>query len=372
MFVYASGCDLLEQIENVPTAQMSEAYAEFNYNELVFLLDSFYGLKPEHDIDSFYKFIPNMGLEQKLASTDPDEFDMGLAELTLRYLDDQHSGFFAHSYLSKARDQDPLEAEAALDEVTGTSTSTATKDLVLFKEHRAKYYPEFGDESFPYEEVGDTAFVTFDTFLVNKHDYYKKADLKSPQDTIELIAAAHKRIMRDGSPIKNVVLDLSCNDGGDADAAAFVIAWYGGGRQLGLRNTLTGAQSVVFYAADVNLDGKFDGDDTLYEKMQAGELNLYCPTSSNSFSCGNLVPAALKGSGVVLLGQTTGGGSCALLPYTTASGTSFRISGTSQISTIKNGAFCNVDTGIDPDVPITRFETFYDRPKLVDFIHSLK
>lgn len=29
-------------------------------------------------------------------------------------------------------------------------------------------------------------------------------------------------------------------------------------------------------------------------------------------------------------------------------------------------------TSIDPDVPITRFETFYDRPKLVDFIHSLK
>ena len=372
VFVFAYGCSLFDQIESVPTAQMSESYAEFNYNELVFMLDHFYGLKPEHYIDGFYKFILDTGLIDKLASADPDEFDRGVAELALRFLDDQHSGFLAYSYRSEARDQDPEEVQAELDALTGVSRSDTDKTRDLFEQNRAKYYPGLSEEPFTYEEVGDTAIITFDSFFVSKQDYYKDADLKNPQDTIELIAAAHKQITRKGSPVKNVVLDLSHNGGGNADAAAFVIAWYGGAGRLGLRDTITGAQSVVSYVADVNLDGKYDDDDTLSTKMRAGELNLYCLTSSNSFSCGNLVPAAFKGSGVVLIGQATGGGSCIVLPCTTASGTLFRISGSNQISTIKNGSFYNADTGIEPDVPITKLETYYDREQLVEFIHSIK
>ena len=39
---------------------------------------------------------------------------------------------------------------------------------------------------------------------------------------------------------------------------------------------------------------------------------------------------------------------------------------------MKNGSLYNVDTGIEPDATITKFDTFYDREKLVDFIHALK
>ena len=99
-----------------------------------------------------------------------------------------------------------------------------------------------------YEEVGNTAFVTFDKFVSNyAYSYYlqqeeaesgaspvqaegtEEAGLKvSPEaageqaesegyidsievDTISLIIDAHKRITREGSPIENVVIDLSNN-----------------------------------------------------------------------------------------------------------------------------------------------------------------
>lgn len=373
VYVFAYGCDLSEQINTVPTGKMSESFAEYNYNELVFLIDNFYGLKAEHGIDNTYKFILSTGLVEKLTSTDPEEFDMGLAELTMKYFDDSHSGFKAHSYLTESRSKTQEEALMDLSDSFGTSmTSTSARGMALMLS-RSKYYPDLQEEKvFVYEEVGDTAIVTFDSFDVDKKDYYKDADLENPQDTIELIAKAQREITRKGSPIKNVVLDLSNNDGGDADAAAYVIAWFAGDRQLGMRDTLTGSQSVASFTADTNLDGTIDKNDTLYKKMYSGDINLYCLTASSSFSCGNLVPATFKGSGITLIGQTTGGGSCIVLPCMSACGTQFAISGTSQISTIKNGSFYNVDTGIEPDVPITRLDTFYDRTQLVDFIHGLK
>ncbi|MBQ3340227.1 MAG: hypothetical protein IJG82_11660, partial [Atopobiaceae bacterium] len=113
--------------------------------------------------------------------------------------------------------------------------------------------------------------------------------------------------------------------------------------------------------------------DSLRAQMTTGDLKVYCLTSPNSFSCGNLVPAALKGLyGVTLIGQASGGGSCFVLPCTSASGAQFQISGTGQISTIKNGSFYNADTGVEVDVPIRDTETMYDRQKLVDFIHDIK
>ena len=108
----------------------------------------------------------------------------------------------------------------------------------------------------------------------------------------------------------------------------------------------------------MNLNKEFDAEDSLVMGSYSHDLNLYCMTSPNSFSCGNLVPAAFKGTnGITLIGKASGGGSCVVLPCTTASGAQFQISGTSQISVIKNGSFYNADTGIEVDVPIANTET---------------
>ena len=52
------------------------------------------------------------------------------------------------------------------------------------------------------------------------------------------------------------------------------------------------------------------------------------------------MPCVFKNSNVVtLLGKTSGGGSCVVLPLTTAYGTFFRISGPSRLAFTMNGSF---------------------------------
>jgi len=220
-----------------------------------------------------------------------------------------------------------------------------------------------------YEEVGDTAFITFDHFEVNRKDYYDiSIDRDNPQDTIDLIIYANSQIKREDSPIRNIVLDLSNNGGGDATAAIFVISWFLGEADIALRDTFTGAETNAVYLADVNLDGEFDDQDNV-----ASGYRLYCLTSNSSFSCGNLVPAACRGSGLVtLIGQTTGGGSCVVLPSTTAAGTIFQISGNKQISIMRNGSFYNTDAGVEPDFRLDKAESYYDRPALAEYLNNLK
>ena len=118
----------------------------------------------------------------------------------------------------------------------------------------------------------------------------------------------------------------------------------------------------------MNLDHQFDENDTL-----AGRgLNLYCLISPRSFSCGNLVPWVFKASGdVTLLGKTSGGGSCVVGFNTTAWGTSYQYSSPKRLAFVKNGAYYDVDQGVEPDHVIDSYDHFYDRDALTEFIHGL-
>ena len=234
----------------------------------------------------------------------------------------------------------------------------------------------YPDATRAYYEEGDTAYVTFDEFYLSYdsetgelHDYYALSEADAlPDDTIGLIIYAHKQITREDSPVKNVVLDLSCNGGGAATAAVFVLCWFLGDAHTSIHNTFTGAQSTTVFQADVNLDRKFDENDTLSWR----DLNLYCLISPNSFSCGNLVPWAFKEDGsVTLLGKVSGGGSCIVRPMTTAWGTVYQISGPDRLAFVKNGSYYDVDRGVEPDHIIDTYMHFYDREALTEFIHGL-
>ena len=233
---------------------------------------------------------------------------------------------------------------------------------------RAKFYPD----GIPgYEEVGNTAYITFDVFNVDDTDNEKYYTPEDPLDfgdenTIGLIMKAHALINRENSPIENVVIDLSCNGGGDADAAVFTIAWFLGEASIGMMDTMTHAMCSSTYRCDANRDRKFDDSDTVTDK------NLFCLISPVSFSCGNLVPCIFKESDrVTLLGRTSGGGACPILNCSSAWGTSFQISSNMRLSYLENGSFYDIDRGAEPDYAFTGFDQYYDRAALTDYINSL-
>ena len=360
----AYNCSLIDAMDSAPKHAPSEAFAMFNYQELCLLLDCKYGLKPEHNIETFGQFfLNNQELFQNLVSTNPMRSSYAIANLCHTFFDDLHSGFRRGSYQFE-RNKD-IEGIISLA-YSGPTMRSSIKQGRIFENARKAVYRAWVPG---YEEVDDTAFITFDHFTAERSDYYDMMVIRDePRDTIDLIIYANSQIKREGSPIKNIVIDLSNNGGGDSDAAIFLIAWLLGEADIALRDTFTGAETNAIYLADVNLDGEFNEQDSV-----ADGYRLYCLTSNNSFSCGNLVPAACRSSGrVTLIGQTTGGGSCVVLPCSTAAGTIFQISGNKQVSIIRNGSFYNTDAGVEPDFRLDKPESYYNRPALVEYLHDLK
>ena len=349
--------DLADLYYDAPTAPRSDALAEYGYNELCLMLDNLYGLKETHDIRSFAQTFWEIGFDEVLSDTDVADADNALKQFIEFYLDDLHSCFNEFSYLGGKQE---------FSANTGMANRKIDESIDQYGAARAAVY---GEECPAYEEVGNTAYITFDSF---ESDYYGQAFYTGaetgelPDDTIGLIIYAHHQITREDSPIENVVLDLSNNTGGAVDAAVFVLGWLLGDAPFSVKDMCTGAMSTSVYRADVNLDREFDENDTVLAKK------LYCLISPVSFSCGNLVPAALKSSQkATLLGRTSGGGSCIVQPVSTAWGTMFDISGAQRMSFLKNGAFYDIDQGIEPDYYINDIANFYNRAALTDYINNL-
>ena len=342
-----------------PTAERSEALVKYGYGELCMMLDYMYGMKDTHEITSFAKLFHEVGFDAFLKGSSVADADKAIYRLLTDYLDDNHTAWHAYSYLTG-----PIDYTAPM----GMGDAQFNNQARTYMLARREFFPE----GVPgYQEVGNTAYITFDQFQLGSVDpeyYYSVEDPMEfdDTDTIGLMIKAHAQITRENSPIENVVIDLSCNSGGMADTAVFVIAWFLGEASIGMKDAMTGAMCASTYRADINRDRQFDEKDTLVGKK------LYCMISPMSFSCGNLVPCIFKESGkVTLLGRTSGGGSCVVLNVSSPWGTSFQISGPRRLSFMKNGSFYNVDRGADPDILISQPEKYYDRQALTDYINSI-
>jgi hypothetical protein len=337
----------------------SAVLADFTYKEFIAEFDTFYGLKDVKGITSLDTFATNIGLKEELLSLDPEIADKALAKLAYSYLGDLHTKYMSNSpYLGKNVTIKPSDFYSAeykdfFDRYTGSKATRAAayKDMPFF------------------EIVGDTAIFTFDTFELGLGEaYYTSAPTDKAADSLGQMLYAHAQITAAGDKVKNVVMDLSCNTGGQADMAALASAWFLGESVISINDSITGTQGMNAYRVDANLDHKFDDSDAL------GNRRLYCLTSRTSFSCGNLLPCLFKNSGKVsLIGQKSGGGACVVAPISLADGTVFRISGAKRLDYVKNGTFYSIDQGADPDFAISDLSFLYQngRADLVSYIDSL-
>ena len=358
-----NGTPLGELFYNVEPKDRSEAMGAFSFAELCLAFDNLYGLKESHGISSFADLVDQVGAREIMMGPDPNQADAALFTIIWKHLDDMHSSFVAPS---------PLSREGLLDEMIekigyGQQYDARVRQLIKYYFARYEKYPE-GVPA--YEEIGNTAYITFDKFLsaADEVDFYETAPTADAADSVGILLYAYSQIMREDSPIENVVLDLSNNGGGQAEAAVFVLSAFLGDGYASVKNTMSGALATGVYNVDMNLDGKFDeADRGLLTKKR---FALITPVS---FSCGNLVPSVFKNSNeVTLIGRTSGGGSCVVLPMSTAYGTHFQISGPNRISFARNGSFYDIDQGAEPDISLIFPESFYDREALTEYINNIK
>ena len=193
-----------------------------------------------------------------------------------------------------------------------------------------------------------TLFLTFDSF-----DYF----------ALDLLKEALHRIKND-SNIKNVVIDLSCNQGGSGFLVPVFESFLTGSSTMTMKNPATGALSITTYQCDINEDGKFDDNDNVKN------LNRYIITSNNSFSCANMLPCLVKMNdpNIKLIGEDTGGGACAVGYGVNALGAIYTHSLNFVSCTYHDQQAIDTDSGVKVDIPLTRYDDFYLRQDIVDNI----
>ena len=180
VFVYEygseTGKDLLRKwYETEPVTEKSEALSEFSYNELCMVMDYYYGLKEFHGIDSFDEFLSDVALKDALKSQNPAISANALSVFLDLYIDDSHSGYTLNSWR--------LGMDAEVESKYGHSSLNKYESYMKYYQARMEYFPE----GVPgYQEVGNTAYITFDSFATKDKDvdYYKEPPTEDTEDTI--------------------------------------------------------------------------------------------------------------------------------------------------------------------------------------------
>ena len=344
---------------------------DFNYKELCFAMDHFYGypgrikyndaLKAkgldkvlEEDIES------GPSIKKLLLSEKLSDYMIGMMGLTGVYYDG-HTAMTITSAMGDPEDTPELYNEyrtglmanqdvmaLIMTMVSGLQTMVADGQAV--EALRPKVY----GKGVTYVKKGDTAVCVFDSFNERNEkawkDYYAgngpmPTTENTEGDDMVIFLDALKKAAADPE-VKNFVIDITANGGGSADIVLAMTSLILDKSYISQDNSLTGQRSIVEYEVDRNFNGQFDAADQDVHY----DLNFAVLTSGMSFSCGNLFPSILKDNGIPVMGATSGGGACAIQAMCTADGFCFQISSfRARLNSLEGD---NIDTGVTPDIPI--------------------
>ena len=355
----------------------SESMADFAYRELCFAMDHFYGFPGRvalnealvtKGMDRTLEEDLSAGpvIKKLLKSTDLAEYFVGMQGLNALY----YEGHTSMS-ISSAIGRDPSQYEELSAKIK--SIQEERKDVMdavaegrLTMGGRAQEMmavrtlrpQSYGDPQATYVKRGNTAVCVFNSFNTRAEDAWNAFYAgKGPRpnitdnngDSMVIFLDALDKAEADPE-VENFIIDITSNGGGSADIVMAMTSLIMDKSYLCYDNPLTGQRSIVQYEVDRNFDGVFDEKD----KDVHYNLNFGVLSSDISFSCGNLFPSMLKDAGIPVIGEKSGGGSCAIQAMCTADGFCFQISSfRSRLNTLAGE---NIDTGIVPDIPIPNDE----------------
>ena len=344
--------------------------ADYTYNELCFAFDTTYGFPGR---PYFTDLIKEKGLDgmlsegndttkkikELLKSTDLTEYSVGFELLNYYLWDGGHTQFAAVTGLVEGVREKSQELVPTLgltfenginymaDLTLKTSTSEAAHAARAEMVKGADYVEEIqGTEQNAgsiYCEKGDVAFFAFDSFTTDRNawdEYYHR----NGELPVEVVSSFYKSLLRaDQNPkIKKFVIDMGANGGGDSSVLAY------------LMSLITDADSIDFYNSKFDVYDEIKGDvDKNFDKVIDDkdkdfktDLKFGVIASNTSFSCGNLFPSMAHDNGIMLIGEQSGGGSCAIQIRMAADG-NFCVLSSGLCLVDKNKK--SIDLGIKPD-----------------------
>ena len=350
----------------------SESMAEFAYKELCFAMDHYYGHPGRVALDEALKtkgmdrtleedLAAGPAIKKLLKSTNLAEYFVGMSGLNALYYDG-HTSMDISSAMGRDRSNyEDLVTEMrglqekhkdVMDAIRGGRATMGgrAQDVMAIRNQRPESY---GTQD-TYIKKGNTAVCVFNSFNTRAEDawnaYYAGKGPKpnindNKGDSMVIFLDALEKAAADPE-VENFIVDITANGGGSADIVMAMTSLIMNKSYLCHDNPLTGQRALVEYEVDRNFDGVFDKKD----KDVKYKLNFAVLSSDVSFSCGNLFPSMLKDAGVPVVGEISGGGSCAIQAMCTADGFCFQISSfRARLNTLAGE---NIDAGITPDIPI--------------------
>lgn len=346
-----------EEIQQGPwkSTLPSEGFQRFNYGFLCFAMDNFYGLKDFYAKGiSFDEYLTSKGLKEQILSTQDSESTKGYLNFLMKDLDELHTSIITANFFSRSESistvgyRGPFRQRyyaqgASLLAAQETAFGTTADGAVDVPPVR--YYPASNPT---------VAILHFDSFQVGTQSQIEGSE-PWRYDTYEFMRHYLSEIRAKGN-VQKVVIDLATNGGG-AIAGMIRALGFLTDRNLpyAIRYSDTGASLSTTFEVDADGDGSY-ADPDAYSEFQYSVL-----TSVATFSAANYFTSIFRSMGLgKVIGQTSGGGMCAVLPIVLPDGTGVAMSGPMGLYTLdSSGAFQSVQGGVTPDATLDT-ASFYD------------
>ncbi|MBO5575516.1 MAG: hypothetical protein J5956_04365 [Ruminococcus sp.] len=363
--------------------ERSQAMIDYTYNELCVYMDYFFG-KPSNAIIS--KAIAEKGFDKALDDDYPEikqlllsksraDFHLGTLLLDDATDDGGHTamyyGIFGDLQIFPEDQKDNLigeyivriqESLKAQEQIAKMKTPDNTRDRVqaareekLKNATKVKEWPEDGVALYV---NGKTALFQFAGFIHPVVD-----------DFVWSLDYASK------NGVKNFVIDVAANGGGEEKIVHFINAMMANKQKNNnavvtkMHSAPTGNTINTKYVLDLDHNGTIDDKD----KSVYYDFNYAILTSKSSFSSANMLPCLAKDNGILILGETSGGGTCMGSQHCYADSVYFAAAGLYTMNR-KDGTDLDAGAAVDFDLTAknadgtTSYLGFYDFAKLEECI----
>ena len=333
-----------KEMEEVTQGQTIPNYLlEYNASCFLFVMDNFYGLKSYYNIKSMKEYFSEYTFYRDFFSTDGETRGYAYSA-ALSLFDDHHTGLISANNAwgegeTKAMGgMNVIKRQYQDEELTNMRKASFGEgiDYKYSSDHKTVLFYFDGFELGTPEEV-------FNTDGSLKEDAYK-------HDSYYNVLQRLQHFKADGR-VENVILDLSTNGGGVIGLMAKILALISkkNAAKVTLFDGAMDMADVSTCSVDVNMDGQFTEDETF-----GNDFNFYVMCSNCSFSCGNAFPCYAQNMGIKIIGETSGGGECAVGIHYLPNSEYVYHSSTTHIGYYdeEKNTFIGFESGATPDISL--------------------
>lgn len=318
----------------------SKMIKKFSYNQLLFILDNYYGLKEDKNIDSFSDYFASIGINE-------NNYNDKLIELTNYYLDDPHSAFVIPSIYDTYNENEIVDKKKKSLGPKSKKIDDTVKEL----ESLRKSFNLFGE---PIRINNNVAYLIYDEFVYDSSLDLYKTKISRSQTSADGFAYMYyylNYIKNNYKGVKKIVIDLSLNTGGYVDSAIDMMGFIKKDYYVNFVNNSTKSSIKINLCNDCNLDNNYNELDS-FENV----FDFYILISNASFSSANSFASLLKEQNAVkLIGERSAGGACIVQKATLIDGIQLNISGNIAFSDDDNNI---IEDGIAPDISVERINMY--------------